>query len=273
MTTHIEHRGGEVGLVKKPTGFMSSSPYVLTELDRKCLGGHEHIPLVGGRAAGAAIYPQELCEAICRGIRRQKTQNKSRVSTGRMSAEGMLSLLSDMTQLTQKGISSINQILSTTTKGGSSGPVGDYPNWWIDTWHDEDGGCDERGLRPQNGVTLLKQEMDGLTCKNGYETAWDDVTNAPLNPVLMRKAREVEMEYFERLGVYERVPRSHQVATGGKIIGVRWVDVNKGDSTDPDYRSRLVGREFAIGRDDALYAATPPLEALGLIISHAATIP
>ena len=64
MTTHIEHRGGEVGLVKKPTGFMSSSPYVLTELDRKCLGGHEHIPLVGGRAAGAAIYPQELCEAI-----------------------------------------------------------------------------------------------------------------------------------------------------------------------------------------------------------------
>ena len=32
MTTHIEHRGGEVGLVKKPTGFMSSSPYVLTEL-------------------------------------------------------------------------------------------------------------------------------------------------------------------------------------------------------------------------------------------------
>ena len=52
---------------------------------------------------------------------------------------------------------------------------------------------------------------------------------------------------------------------------MRWVDVNKGDSTDPEYRSRLVGREFAIGRDDALYAATPPLEALRLIISHAAT--
>ena len=34
-----------------------------------------------------------------------------------------------------------------------------------------------------------------------------------------------------------------------------------------------MGREFAIGKDDALYAATPPLEALGLIISHAATIP
>ena len=63
------------------------------------------------------------------------------------------------------------------------------------------------------------------------------------------------------------------MATGGKIIGVRWVDANKGDTTEPDCRSLLVGREFAVGRDDALYAATHPLEALRLTISHAATIP
>ena len=115
--------------------------------------------------------------------------------------------------------------------------------------------------------------MDGLSCKNGYETAWVDFTNAPLNPVLKRKARAVETEYFERLGVYERVPRSHQMAPGGKVIGVRWVGVNKGDTAEPDYRSRLVGREFAVGRGDALYAVTPPLEALRVIIRHAATIP
>ena len=52
-----------------------------------------------------------------------------------------------------------------------------------------------------------------------------------------------------------------------------WVDVNKSDTVEPDYRSRSLGREFAVGRDNALYATTPPLEALGLIISHAATIP
>ena len=104
-----------------------------------------------------------------------------------------------------------------------------------------------------------------------YEAAWDDVTNAALIPDMVKKAREVEMGYFAKLGVYEVVDRSHQLTTGGKVIGVRWVDVNKGDSEDPEYRSRLVGREFAIGRDDALYAATPPLEALRLIISHAAT--
>ena len=38
-----------------------------------------------------------------------------------------------------------------------------------------------------------------------------------------------------------------------------------------NYRSRLAGREFNIGRDDALYASTPPLEALRLIVSYAAT--
>ena len=81
------------------------------------------------------------------------------------------------------------------------------------------------------------------------------------------------MEYFNKFGTYERVPREHQVASRGKIIGVRWVDVNKGDAQDVNYRSRLVGREFNVGRDDVLYASTRPLEALRLIVSYAATHP
>ena len=31
------------------------------------------------------------------------------------------------------------------------------------------------------------------------------------------------------------------------------------------------GREFNVGKDDSLYASTPPLEALRIIVSHAAT--
>ena len=81
------------------------------------------------------------------------------------------------------------------------------------------------------------------------------------------------MGYFAKLGVYDYATHADQQMTMGKIIGVRWVDVNKGDSEEPEYRSRLVGREFNVGKDDALYAATPPLEALRLIISHAATYP
>ena len=71
--------------------------------------------------------------------------------------------------------------------------------------------------------------------------------------------------------VHDRVPRAHQKGNGGKIIGVRWVDVNKGDETNKDYRSRRVGQEFATHRDDALYASTPPLEAFRVILSFAAS--
>jgi hypothetical protein len=51
-----------------------------------------------------------------------------------------------------------------------------------------------------------------------------------------------------------------------------WIDTNKGDSENPNVRCRLVGKEFRTGPDDALFASTPPLEALKLIISRAATL-
>ena len=42
------------------------------------------------------------------------------------------------------------------------------------------------------------------------------------------------MELFAKIKVYTRVPSAHQKQNGGKIIGVRWVDVNKGDEQKPD---------------------------------------
>ena len=50
------------------------------------------------------------------------------------------------------------------------------------------------------------------------------------------------------------------------------MDVNNGDSEKPDYRSRLVGQEFATHRDDSLYPSTRPLEAMILVLSHAASV-
>ena len=101
-------------------------------------------------------------------------------------------------------------------------------------------------------------------------TAWDDVNVKNRDAEDVKKARKLELEYFEKLGVYTRVPKSHQLRTGGKIIGTRWVDVDKGDETERNYRSRLVGKEYNTYADDYLYAATPPLQALRLVISHAA---
>ena len=58
---------------------------------------------------------------------------------------------------------------------------------------------------------------------------------------------------------------------GGKLIDTRWIDTNKADELNPEYRSRLVGRELNDSKDDSLYASTPPLEALRVVLSWAAT--
>ena len=55
----------------------------------------------------------------------------------------------------------------------------------------------------------------------------------------------------------------------GKVIQGRWIDVNKGSSEIPEYRSRYVGKEFNRGHaaTSDLYAATPNFEALKLLVS------
>ena len=70
--THVHKTDGERGPVLKPTGFLTSSWCIAKELNMRCGGDHKHVPLVGGRAAGAAIYPPELCRAICQRLVRQK---------------------------------------------------------------------------------------------------------------------------------------------------------------------------------------------------------
>ena len=136
----------------------------------------------------------------------------------------------------------------------------------IDSWHEFERGNDRFGVR----VTVLQAEMNGLSFKSGYATDWDDVRNEHFVPELVHAARALVMEYFHTLRVYEKDSREDQMATGANLIGVRWVDVNKGDALDVNYRLRLVGRELNVGRDDALYASTPPLAVRRLIVSRGA---
>ena len=60
-----------IGLVKKPTGFLINSAFVRDQLERKCLGGHRHVALVGGRAKACQIYPEKLCRAMLTGIKHE----------------------------------------------------------------------------------------------------------------------------------------------------------------------------------------------------------
>ena len=98
--------------------------------------------------------------------------------------------------------------------------------------------------------------------------AFDDVTGDALDPALMRIARKEEILYFKEMGVYEKVDVEEAYRITGKgPIAVRWVDINKGDTANPKYRSRLVAKEFNTGVNHDLYAATPPSECLRLMLS------
>eukprot|EP00973_Karenia_brevis_P058584 8160027-Karenia_brevis.AAC.1 len=214
--TSVDEQG--MGYVYKPTKFMTNSPAIAEQLNRKCsnqsqANKHRHIHLMNGRAKKAQIYPTELCRAICKGLKNQKDWDE----------EGKYLIGT---------IESDNDI------------------------HEE-----------------LKRAMD--TAQGAHEgdiEAYDDVSGAVLNPDMVRKARLTEMEYFRRMKVYKKVSLSKCWATTGKKpIAVRWIDVNKQDEVNPKYRSRLVAKQFKTYNDPDLFAATPPLEAMKIIISCAAT--
>ena len=89
----------------------------------------------------------------------------------------------------------------------------------------------------------------------------------PLDKALAVKARKIEMDYFKAMKVYTKTKR----LPGMKVISVKWIDTNKGDSVNPDYRARLVGREIKKDKRTDLFAATPPLESLRFIVSVCAS--
>ena len=76
------------------------------------------------------------------------------------------------------------------------------------------------------------------------------------------------MAEVRKHNVYIKVPIAEcWDKTGKSPIGARWVDINKGDSQSPLYRSRSVAKEFNTGVKPELYAATPPSECLRLMLS------
>ena len=79
----------------------------------------------------------------------------------------------------------------------------------------------------------------------GEEKFYDAITAEELNPTLVILARAEEIEYYRTMKVYNKVPRAEVAMNGCKVITTRWFDVNKGDSANPNYRARLMGRELS----------------------------
>ena len=101
---------------------------------------------------------------------------------------------------------------------------------------------------------------------------FDEYTGDLLPASLVAAAREEEVSVMEEWEVWEEVPISECLSvTGRKPLGGRWVDCNKGDLRQPDVRSRWVAKDIAFSKSTEFFAATPPLEAMRLILSEAAS--
>jgi hypothetical protein len=109
--------------------------------------------------------------------------------------------------------------------------------------------------------------------KNGEDKIyWDDITGEQLERKLADTARGEEMTEVRKHKLYKKVPISKCYEVTGKApVKTKWIDINKGDRARPEYRSRLVAMEIATGKRDDLFAATPPLEAIKVLLSLAVT--
>ncbi|CAK0892634.1 unnamed protein product [Prorocentrum cordatum] len=76
------------------------------------------------------------------------------------------------------------------------------------------------------------------------ERYWDDVNGGWLDPQMVREERRREVQWLHKQDVYEKrtIEECRQV-TGQPPIKLMWIDTNKGDHENPNYRSRIVVRE------------------------------
>ena len=78
----------------------------------------------------------------------------------------------------------------------------------------------------------------------------------------------------ETEGICKKIKRKEAKSRGMKLVRPRWVDINKGDAEKRNYRSSVVAQEFNDGSQmvEDLFAGTPPLEAVRMLLSEAATV-
>ena len=125
-----------------------------------------------------------------------------------------------------------------------------------------------------NEVAVEIEDETDTEPENGM-TAWDDVHGDELDMKLLRKGRKEEIDYMESRGIWEVCDEDEAWReTGHGPVSTKWVDTNKGTKEEPLVRCRLVARDFRKkgekDRED-LFAATPPLETIRILMSKAAT--
>ena len=112
-----------------------------------------------------------------------------------------------------------------------------------------------------------------------YQQISDNISGVPLDPELVAAARKEELDFVvTELGAYRYTTVEEcRRETGKPPVPMVWVDVNKGDDRQPKVRSRLCVAEtrhrasMDLGDPSQTFSATPPYEALRLMVSLCAS--
>ena len=111
--------------------------------------------------------------------------------------------------------------------------------------------------------------MSMLSVLEGWH--WDDNKGGCLDPELCAKARREEVEYLRRHKMYTRVPREVWLSGTGRAPNkTGQAETDKGQPGKPNIRARWVAKEFETHARPELYASTPLLEELKVVLSEIA---
>ena len=92
---------------------------------------------------------------------------------------------------------------------------------------------------------------DELQDPEYLEVYFDDVSGKELDSDGVRASRKAEVEFLEKIPVWKPVKRE-DLEPGTNMLNCRWVDTNKGDDQNPNYRSRYVAKEIKHGVHELL---------------------
>ena len=227
--------------VKKPTGFMSNSPEILRALSRRCSGSRRPGPDAGSDESASEALPGSWCS---------RAKGGQHVACAGSICREMAKYPRELCQAVLRGLTAQLQADGRLIPGcygvqmaGARGTV-----------EIEDAPV-RRPHGPAEGYSgRFKDEMTGQVLKDSF----------------VLEARAIEVDFFDKKGVWIKVPRRRAFEKTGKPpISTRWLDTNKGDEENPNNRSRFVARQMKrLDRSGETYfAPAPPLEALRTVIS------
>ena len=113
----------------------------------------------------------------------------------------------------------------------------------------------------QHRLPLPKLDVLAVDADKATPEEWeaeDDVKGGPLDPREVKAARQKEIQYLWDMEVYEYSTEA--------VVGLKWIDTNKGSAEAPRYRSRLVCTEVRHKGVEPIFSATPPLETLRILL-------